>query len=151
MKDFFLIIAGYASTFNQVDKVGDIILPGTFKTIETPVKLLVNHKNNLPLGEVLLVKEDDYGLYLEGVIFCHEAWQRSLVRKILKKEIGGLSVGILVEEAKVVDEVNYIAKATLKEVSITSQPVNSACTIDFGQIFVVGDSGLEPPTSTMSR
>jgi HK97 family phage prohead protease len=151
MKDFFLIIAGYASTFNQVDKVGDVILPGTFKKIEKPLKLLANHKNNLPLGEVLLIEEDDYGLYLEGVIFCHEAWQRSLVRKILKKEIRGLSVGILVEDAQVLDQVNYIAKAALQEVSITSQPVNGNCTIDFGEIFVVGDSGLEPPTSTMSR
>ena len=151
MKDFFLIIAGYASTFNHLDKAGDLVLSGAFKEINKPIKLLYGHRNNLELGELLTLKEDDYGLYLEGVIFCHEPWQRSLVRKIIKKEIVGLSVGILVQEAEVLEGFNNIIKADLQEISITSQPVNGNCRIDFGQIFMVGDSGLEPPTSTMSR
>ena len=151
MRDFFLIIAGYASIFNKLDKSDDMILPGTFNNLITPIKLLYGHNKQLALGELLFAQEDNYGLYIEAVLFCHEAWQRSLVRRIIKKDISGLSIGLLVEENKRLEGVNLISQGQLCEVSITSQPINKDCQIDFAEFFVVGDSGLEPPTSTMSR
>jgi HK97 family phage prohead protease len=65
---------GYASTFGNVDEVGDIIEAGAFtKTISErgpggskQIKILWQHDE--PLGMPLLMQEDSKGLYVEGKI-----------------------------------------------------------------------------------
>jgi HK97 family phage prohead protease len=151
MQDLFLIIAGYASTFYQLDKSQDIILPQAFKDLNKPIPIFYGHRANLELGQILFTQLDDYGLYIEGIIFCDKAWQKALAKKVNQKSIKGLSVGIKLKEAQSLDEARFIEEAELLEISLTKEPVNPACQIGFSQFFLVGDSGLEPPTSTMSR
>jgi uncharacterized protein len=65
---------GYASTFGNVDEVGDIIESGAFtKTISErgpngskQIKILWQHE--MPLGMPIHMEEDSKGLYVEGKI-----------------------------------------------------------------------------------
>ena len=149
MRNLFLIIAGYASTFCRLDKAQDIILPQAFKNLQSGIPILFGHKNHLKLGEILSLEERSAGLYMEGVIFCDKAWQKSLAKKIHQGRLSGLSIGIELEEVHNFEQGRLIEKANLLEISVTSQPVNSDCQIGFSQFFLVGDSGLEPPTSSV--
>ena len=75
------IVTGYFSKFNNVDADGDIIRPGAFaKTImeQGPnsalprIKHLMNHEPSQPLGKLLSLTEDSYGLAYESQIGSHE-------------------------------------------------------------------------------
>ena len=61
-----------------------------------------------------------------------------------------MSVGLKIQESKMEMGILNIKNAALLEISITPNPVNIFCHIDFCEEFLVGSSGLEPPTSTMS-
>jgi HK97 family phage prohead protease len=76
------IVTGYFSKFNNVDGDGDIIVPGAFaKTIRENgpdsslprIKHLLNHDPTIPLGKLVSLKEDSYGLSYESQIGSHEA------------------------------------------------------------------------------
>lgn len=75
------IVTGYFSKFNNVDSDGDIIRPGAFaKTISEQgpnsalprIKHLMNHEPSQPLGKLLSLTEDSYGLAYESQIGSHE-------------------------------------------------------------------------------
>jgi HK97 family phage prohead protease len=62
---------GYASVFENTDLGNDIVKRGAFrKTIRERgvqgVKLLYQHKSDMPIGVLESIKEDDEGLYVKG-------------------------------------------------------------------------------------
>lgn len=71
------IVSGYFSAFNIKDSDGDIIHPGAFqKTINEMftkgrIKHLMNHNPSQPLGKLLELKEDSYGLFYRSQIGTH--------------------------------------------------------------------------------
>jgi HK97 family phage prohead protease len=74
------IVTGYFANFNTVDSDGDIIKPGAFvKTIseygptarKPRIKHLMNHDPGCPLGVLMELKEDNYGLYYESQTGSH--------------------------------------------------------------------------------
>ena len=74
------LVTGYFSKFNNVDSDGDIMKPGAFtKTIaeqgpgstQPRIKHLLNHEVDQPLGKLLSLKEDSYGLLYESQIGSH--------------------------------------------------------------------------------
>lgn len=88
------IISGYFSAFNVVDSYGDVVMPGAFaKTIaeqgpksrQPRIKHLLNHDVSQPLGKIIELKEDAYGLYYESEIGSH-----SLGEDFLKMVDSGL-------------------------------------------------------------
>lgn len=68
------IVTGYFSTFGNLDSDGDIMMPGAFKRSiqdwgpdgKNRIKHLQNHNTNLPLGKLMVIKEDNMGLYYES-------------------------------------------------------------------------------------
>ena len=69
--------SGYASTFGNKDRDGDIINKGAFiKSLsEVPassVKLLWQHDPKQPIGQPLSIKEDEHGLLVEGKLFIED-------------------------------------------------------------------------------
>lgn len=75
------IVTGYFSAFNNVDSDGDIIRKGAFvrtiqengpKSRKPRIKHLLNHDPSKPLGNLLDLKEDDYGLYYESKVGTHQ-------------------------------------------------------------------------------
>lgn len=63
------IVTGYLSTFNILDKVGDIIEKGAFKkTLEerkSEILMLKNHNWDYVAGKFDVLREDNVGLYFE--------------------------------------------------------------------------------------
>ena len=77
------IITGYFSAFGNVDSYGDIMMPGAFQRSiadwgpegKGRIKHLMNHDPSQPLGKILELKEDGYGLYYRSQIGKHRLGQ----------------------------------------------------------------------------
>jgi hypothetical protein len=75
------VVAGYFANFNTLDSDGDIIRPGAFnQTIKEwlpkgRVKHLLNHDVSKPLGKIIDLFEDDYGLFYKSEIGKHQLGQ----------------------------------------------------------------------------
>lgn len=73
------IVSGYFSAFDVKDADGDIIRAGAFsRSIQDwgphnkgRIKHLLNHDPSKPLGKILELKEDTYGLYYTSKIGTH--------------------------------------------------------------------------------
>jgi uncharacterized protein len=73
------IISGYFSAFGVKDADGDVIHPGAFsRSIQEwgpeakgRIKHLMNHNPSQPLGKILELKEDGYGLFYRSKIGSH--------------------------------------------------------------------------------
>ena len=124
------IVTGYFSAFNILDSDGDIIRPGAFKrSIEEwfpkgRVKHLLNHDPRQPLGKIMVLKEDNYGLYYESQIGKHNLGVDFLkmVESDLVKEH---SIGFNVRNQKKGKEANELLDITLYEgSSLTSWGAN---------------------------
>jgi len=63
-------IAGYASTFGNIDKVLDVVEAGAFKKTlrERGKKVKVYYNHSQPIGLPIKMAEDDIGLFTESVI-----------------------------------------------------------------------------------
>lgn len=75
------IVSGYFAAFNIKDADGDIIRPGAFKKTlnemfpKGRIKHLMNHDPSKPLGKILELKEDEYGLFYRSQIGSHSLGQ----------------------------------------------------------------------------
>lgn len=78
------VISGYFSAFNIEDSYGDTVKPGAFtKTIaeqgpnspQPRIKYLLNHDVSLPIGKILSLQEDTYGLKYTAQIGTNAAAQ----------------------------------------------------------------------------
>lgn len=78
------IVSGYFSAFDKVDSYGDVVRKGAFaKTImeqgpnstQPRIKHLLNHDVSQPLGKIVKLEEDAYGLYYESEIGTHSLGQ----------------------------------------------------------------------------
>ena len=73
------IVSGYFSAFGMVDSDGDIIMPGAFKRSiqdwgpegKGRIKHLLNHDPSKPLGKIMQLEEDSYGLKYTSQIGSH--------------------------------------------------------------------------------
>ncbi len=122
-------IVGYASTFLHVtesDRQGDAVKPGTFREtikrfMDNPVMLLNHHASveNIA-GHWSIVREDDRGLYVEGLI--SDAPSLATVRfHLMEKNLRTLSIGgIWMYEP----DGRTISKAHLFEISLVAIPAN---------------------------
>ena len=72
------IVSGYFSAFNIKDADGDVIHKGAFERSISDwmpkgrIKHLLNHDPSKPLGKILELKEDDYGLFYRSQIGKHD-------------------------------------------------------------------------------
>jgi hypothetical protein len=72
------IVSGYFSAFNIKDADGDVIHKGAFERSigdwmpKGRIKHLLNHDPSKPLGKLLELKEDDYGLFYRSQIGKHD-------------------------------------------------------------------------------
>ena len=102
-------IRGYASTFNNMDRYNDIMMPGAFKkSLETTKgkwPILFNHREQV--GVNLSAKEDKTGLYVESELFNTDkaipkaAEATAIIKNSIKRGLKmGLSIGGLLKKSK---------------------------------------------------
>jgi len=89
---------GYASVFGRVDEGGDIVLPGAFRKSlglrgRHRIKMLFQHDPKEPIGVWDAVREDDYGLWVEGRLVGEVPRADALRRLIARGAVDGLSIG----------------------------------------------------------
>jgi len=129
-------IKGYGSTFQNVDRTGDIISNEAFnKTIKGLKKLpiLKDHYNSIDaqIGSWVTFSIDDKGLYLEGFISADEKSNHT-IKLIQDKHLDTLSIGGLFKYKRNADGTLYkdeknhflVEDILLLEVSIVSVPAN---------------------------
>lgn len=90
--------AGYASVFGRADEGGDIVMPGAFvKSLgvrgRERVRLLFQHDPKEPVGLWEAIREDGFGLWVEGRLVPGVPRADALRRLIERRAIDGLSIG----------------------------------------------------------
>jgi HK97 family phage prohead protease len=130
--------AGYANTFDHLDRAGDITMRGAFlkslsKHLEkgTKVKMLAHHDTTRPIGVWEKMVEDEKGLYVEGrltkgVRDADEAYE------LLKDgALDAMSIGYRVvrEEYDRKSGANLLHEVDLHEISLVAIPANQESVI----------------------
>ena len=124
---------GYGSVFNNTDLGNDVILQGAFlkslrKTGAKGVKLLYQHKTDMPIGVFEEIREDEKGLYVKGRLALGTQAGREAYELLKMGAIDGLSIGFRVDsKGQSYDSRNrrrMIKEVELMEVSLVTFPMN---------------------------
>ena len=118
---------GYASTFGNIDEGGDVVHRGAFvKSLARRVpRLLWQHDMSEPIGKVLHLDEDEYGLRgefkLSRTTRGHDAYQ--LLRD---GALDSMSIGYIPDEQEFDEKsgIRQLKSVDLLEISLVSIPMN---------------------------
>lgn len=138
--DFFTF-KGYASTFGNVDRGSDVILPGAFVDSINEMKqagdflpVIWQHDSDEPIGVYTAFYEDSKGLWVEGKLPKEDTFVSG--RVIPQMKVGSvrkLSIGYSVwmdgGSFEIRDDIRYISKLKLWEVSPVTIPMNNEANI----------------------
>ena len=126
-------ISGYASVFGNVDAYGEVVRKGAFaKSIAAKMpKMLWQHDNRQPMGKWTEAFEDDYGLFVRGLLPLDLYQARNAFTLISFDAIDGLSIGyrVIDEEYNRDTGVTTLKELDLLEISIVTFPANELATI----------------------
>lgn len=93
-------IEGYASVFNLMDRGGDIVLPGAFKSSlaewrkqKAMPPMLWQHNPGTPIGVWTDLAEDEKGLKVTGELILEVPLAAATHALLKRKAVGGLSIG----------------------------------------------------------
>lgn len=132
--------SGYGSVFGVEDFYSEIVEAGAFaKTIRDHKKegrmpaLLWQHDAHEPIGIYTSMKEDDYGLYVEGQLLINQSVPNADKAYSLLKAgaLSGLSIGFMTKKYRWDEDkrVRYLTEVDLWETSLVTFPANTAARI----------------------
>jgi len=129
---------GYGSVFNNTDLGNDVIKSGAFtKSLaergKKGVKLLYQHKSDMPIGVFDEIVEDSHGLYVKGRLALKTQAGQEAYELLKMGALDGLSIGFRVNPK----EVSYdkrknqriIKEVDLMEISLVTFPMNPKATV----------------------
>ena len=129
---------GYGSVFGNKDLGNDVIEQGAFaKSLKRRkpqnVKLLYQHKSDMPIGVFDEIKEDEHGLIVKGRLALKTQAGAEAYELLKMGALDGLSIGFRVNPK----EVSYdkrggkriIKEVDLMEVSLVTFPMNPQATV----------------------
>ena len=124
---------GYASVFNNTDLGNDVIKTGAFrkslrKRGVKGVKLLYQHKTDMPIGVFEEIKEDEHGLLVKGKLALKTQAGQEAYELLKMGALDAMSIGFRANP----DEVSYdkrtnkrmIGEVDLMEISLVTFPMN---------------------------
>lgn len=120
---------GYASTFGNVDLGGDVVMPGAFgESLKKRMpKMLYQHDYREPIGVFTMCREDEKGLYVEGILPKDNSRSRDVASLIRCKAIDSMSIGYRInntDDFEVRDGIRYLKNIDLWEASWVTFPMN---------------------------
>ena len=129
---------GYGSIFGNVDLGNDVIQAGAFtkslrKRPADKVKLLYQHKSDMPIGVFDEIKEDENGLYVKGRLALQTQAGKEAYELLKMGALDGLSIGFKTTPKNVSYENRgqrrIIKEVDLMEVSLVTFPMNPQATV----------------------
>lgn len=132
-------IIGLASTFGNVDHVGDIIAPGAFTAAldligrgERTVAMLDHHNQNSPIGRWDSLKQTERGLEVSGRLSMGVQRSRELFELAKDGALGGMSIGFRskADEYDQATGIRTLKQIDLFEVSLVAMPMNPMAKIE---------------------
>ena len=135
-------ISGYASTYNNPDFSGDVMLPGCYDAVLQKIEksgvmpvMFFSHDNwEVPCGRWDSIKSDDTGLYVTGRVNTDLESGKEIYSALKFGSMSGLSVGFLFSPEGVEDNdaggFDFKTIDDLFEISICAMPCNPRARID---------------------
>lgn len=119
---------GYASVFGVIDSQYDEVVPGAFEKSlikrEGRIAMLFNHDPAHVIGHWDVVKEDPYGLWVEGFLVDSD-----MVKLVSSNSLFGLSIGYEANTDQRTDTHRKLVNVDLREISLVACPCNIECYI----------------------
>jgi uncharacterized protein len=127
--DEYLTISGYASVFNNVDRGGDVVMPGAFKDCIAKgrkPKMLWQHDASQPIGAWDTMREDSNGLLVKGRISKRAAKGAEVAALVKMGAVDGLSIGYRTQEYEMDMKAGTrkLTKLDVWETSVVTFPMN---------------------------
>jgi len=133
-------ISGYASLYNVPDATGDIIAPKAFSNINSKklipalpgrVKMLYQHKVDVPIGRWTEFRSDEKGLFVYGEISLNIPLGRDIYHLVMDGVLDGLSIGFKTVRSEKIKSngKRKIFEAQLWEISIVTFPMATGARI----------------------
>jgi uncharacterized protein len=129
---------GYGSVFGNKDLGNDVIEKGAFKKsikrrTNKGVKLLYQHKSDMPIGVFDEIKEDDHGLVVKGRLALKTQAGAEAYELLKMGALDGLSIGFKINPQAVSYDKRankrIIKEVDLMEVSLVTFPMNPQATV----------------------
>lgn len=123
------VFAGLASTYGNLDRQGDIVMPGAFEDSlarSSSVPLLKAHDHAAPIGDAKLA-DSPAGLLLEGTLDLNVQAARETYSGLKAGYLRAMSIGYGIPAGGSVyrdDGVRELRRLDLYEVSIVAVPAN---------------------------
>ena len=119
-------IEGLAWPFGAADRVGDMIEPGAFKSVNVPLPLLFGHDQNEPLGTWTEAAEAAEGLRMKGRLLVDDVSRAREVSALIKAgAVRGISIGFRTKKStRRPDGGRTISELELLEASIVAIPMH---------------------------
>ena len=124
---------GYGSIFNNKDLGNDVVMRGAFakslrRTGPKGVKMLYQHKTDMPIGVFESIKEDEDGLKVKGKLALGTQAGREAYELMKMGALDGLSIGFRVapkgQEYDNRRKRRHIKEVELMEISLVTFPMN---------------------------
>ena len=129
---------GYASVFENTDLGNDVIKTGAFKKSirkrgKKGVKLLYQHKSDMPIGVFDSIKEDETGLYVKGRLALKSTAGRDAYELLKMGALDGMSIGFRADPQSITydkrSKKRMIGEVDLMEISLVTFPMNPKATV----------------------
>ena len=135
----YYYIEGYASKFGEVDAYLDTIAPGAYtdtiaemNKTNRPLKMLYQHRSDMPIGVFTELKEDTYGLFVKGKMpKASKIVTDEIVPQIKCGSIDSMSIGYYAQEWEYDSEtdIRTLKKIKLRETSLVTFPADEFAVI----------------------
>ena len=133
------VFEGYGSIFNNTDLGNDVIRKGAFtkslrKKGAKGIKMLYQHKSDMPIGVFTKMQEDEKGLYVKGQVAMQTQAGREAYDLMKMGALSGLSIGFRTNEKGYTYDKRtrkrIIEDVELMEVSLVTFPMNPKAQVD---------------------
>lgn len=129
--DEYCYFEGYASTFGNTDRGGDVVQKGAFTASLTKMmpKMIYQHNMREPIGVYTEIKEDAIGLYVKGKMPKGNRLSADVYALLKCGAIDSMSIGFTIDDYTQKDGITYLDKLTLWEISLVTIPMNEMAKI----------------------
>jgi HK97 family phage prohead protease len=127
---------GYASTFNERDLGGDIVVPGAFtKSLKARgakgVRMFADHDSSKRIGVWTEIAEDERGLAVKGQLLTQKTIGQEAYIDLKAGALDGLSIGFRTKQDSYDGrrKARMLKEVDLLEISLVSFPMNESARV----------------------